>query len=145
MDRKGKKIETEPAANFPLSSENMDKFVDKVAQMVSDKLAAKRSGHVKKSGESSRPRTTPVCTSCGRRHMGQCYRRTGQCFRCGARGHRMTECPSFGWRQVPVPMASTVPTVPTDLVGNEQEMEEDAPGMPANVTGTRFCLSSVSL
>ncbi|PKU83236.1 hypothetical protein MA16_Dca006636 [Dendrobium catenatum] len=25
----------------------------------------------------------PICQSCGRRHFGQCYRMTGQCFRCG--------------------------------------------------------------
>ncbi|KAI0516279.1 hypothetical protein KFK09_008951 [Dendrobium nobile] len=38
-------------------------------------------------------------------------------------------------------MVPTAPTVPTDLIGNEQEMEEDAPGMPANVTGLQ-CLKS---
>ncbi|KAI0516601.1 hypothetical protein KFK09_009278 [Dendrobium nobile] len=37
-----------------------------------------------------------VCQSCGRRHFGQCYRMTGQCFRCGQPGHRIAECPQAG-------------------------------------------------
>ncbi|KAI0498937.1 hypothetical protein KFK09_019835 [Dendrobium nobile] len=130
MDPKGKKVES--TTDLPLTSANMNKFANMVAQMVSDKLA-KRSGRSKKSGESSRARFN-VCKCCGKRHPGQCYLRTGQCFRCGGYGHRVTECPSSE-RQGPVPMVPTAPTVPTDLIGNEQEMEEDAPGMPANVTG----------
>ncbi|KAI0511903.1 hypothetical protein KFK09_012537 [Dendrobium nobile] len=39
----------------------------------------------------------PVCQSCGRRHFGQCYRMTGQCFRCGQPGHRIAECPQAGF------------------------------------------------
>ncbi|KAI0491837.1 hypothetical protein KFK09_026098 [Dendrobium nobile] len=128
MDPKGKKVES--TTDLPLTSANMNKFANMVAQMVSDKLA-KRSGRSKKSGESSRARFN-VCKCCGNRHPGQCYLRTGQCFRCGGYGHRVTECPSSE-RQGPVPMVLTAPTVPTDLIGDKQEMEEDAPGMPVNV------------
>ncbi|XP_028549039.1 uncharacterized protein LOC114579208 [Dendrobium catenatum] len=39
----------------------------------------------------------PVCQTCGRRHFGQYYRATGQCFRCGQPGHRITECPQAGF------------------------------------------------
>nr|GFC34179.1 uncharacterized protein [Tanacetum cinerariifolium] len=29
----------------------------------------------------------PVCTTCGRRHQGECRRATGTCFKCGQAGH----------------------------------------------------------
>ncbi|XP_020681782.1 uncharacterized protein LOC110099088, partial [Dendrobium catenatum] len=40
--------------------------------------------------------TAPMCQSCGRRHLGQCYRMAGLCFRCGQPGHRIAECPQMG-------------------------------------------------
>ncbi|KAI0493814.1 hypothetical protein KFK09_023939 [Dendrobium nobile] len=40
---------------------------------------------------------TPVCQTCGRRHFGQCFRTTGQCFKCGQPGHRIAECPQAGF------------------------------------------------
>ncbi|KAI0524305.1 hypothetical protein KFK09_003671 [Dendrobium nobile] len=55
MDPKGKKVES--ATNFSMTSENMKKFADMVAQMVSDKLAKRSGRSIKKSGESSRTRT----------------------------------------------------------------------------------------
>ncbi|XP_052885329.1 uncharacterized protein LOC128293824 [Gossypium arboreum] len=33
------------------------------------------------------------CTDCGRRHQGECWRRTGACLRCGSLKHRIKECP----------------------------------------------------
>nr|GFC05107.1 putative reverse transcriptase domain, aspartic peptidase domain protein [Tanacetum cinerariifolium] len=29
----------------------------------------------------------PVCTTCGRRHLGECRRAAGTCFKCGQAGH----------------------------------------------------------
>nr|GFC43885.1 hypothetical protein [Tanacetum cinerariifolium] len=29
----------------------------------------------------------PVCTTCGRRHLGECRRAVGTCFKCGQAGH----------------------------------------------------------
>nr|GFD02346.1 hypothetical protein [Tanacetum cinerariifolium] len=29
----------------------------------------------------------PVCTTCGRKHPGECRRATGTCFKCGQIGH----------------------------------------------------------
>nr|GFB95170.1 hypothetical protein [Tanacetum cinerariifolium] len=29
----------------------------------------------------------PVCTTCGRRHPGECRRAAGTCFKCGQAGH----------------------------------------------------------
>nr|GFC63763.1 hypothetical protein [Tanacetum cinerariifolium] len=29
----------------------------------------------------------PVCTTCGRRHPGECRRVAGTCFKCGQAGH----------------------------------------------------------
>nr|GFC78934.1 reverse transcriptase domain-containing protein [Tanacetum cinerariifolium] len=29
----------------------------------------------------------PVCTTCGRRHQGECRRAAGTCFKCGQAGH----------------------------------------------------------
>nr|GFA69670.1 hypothetical protein [Tanacetum cinerariifolium] len=34
----------------------------------------------------------PVCTTCGRRHLGECRRSTGTCFKCGQAGHLQKEC-----------------------------------------------------
>ncbi|XP_020702857.1 uncharacterized protein LOC110114348 [Dendrobium catenatum] len=51
------------------------------------------SGSVTSSGSVS---GAPVCQTYGRRHYGQCYRMTGQCFRCGHPGHQITECLQAG-------------------------------------------------
>ncbi|KAI0510722.1 hypothetical protein KFK09_011331 [Dendrobium nobile] len=58
------------------------------------------SGDTRRSGQSGTATTSsgsvngaPVCQTCGRRHFGQCYKMTGQCFRCGQPGHRIAECP----------------------------------------------------
>nr|GEX67237.1 golgin candidate 5 [Tanacetum cinerariifolium] len=34
----------------------------------------------------------PVCTTCGRRHPGECRRATGTCFKCGQTGHLQKDC-----------------------------------------------------
>nr|GFA79884.1 hypothetical protein [Tanacetum cinerariifolium] len=34
----------------------------------------------------------PVCTTCGRRHPGECRRATGTCFKCGQAGHLQKDC-----------------------------------------------------
>nr|GFC53776.1 hypothetical protein [Tanacetum cinerariifolium] len=34
----------------------------------------------------------PVCTTCGRRHPGECRRATGTCFKCGPTGHLQKDC-----------------------------------------------------
>nr|GFC47365.1 hypothetical protein [Tanacetum cinerariifolium] len=34
----------------------------------------------------------PVCTTCGRRHQGECRRATGTCFKCGQAGHLQKDC-----------------------------------------------------
>nr|GFA96631.1 hypothetical protein [Tanacetum cinerariifolium] len=33
-----------------------------------------------------------VCTTCGRRHPGECRRATGTCFKCGQAGHLQKDC-----------------------------------------------------
>nr|GFC54246.1 hypothetical protein [Tanacetum cinerariifolium] len=33
-----------------------------------------------------------VCTTCGRRHPGECHRATGTCFKCGQTGHLQKDC-----------------------------------------------------
>ena len=35
----------------------------------------------------------PLCSLCGRRHVGRCLQFMGQCFRCGRVGHRKAQCP----------------------------------------------------
>ncbi|XP_028107166.1 uncharacterized protein LOC114306184 [Camellia sinensis] len=35
----------------------------------------------------------PVCSECGRRHRGVCYRVSGVCFQCGQTGLVMKDCP----------------------------------------------------
>nr|GFC20639.1 hypothetical protein [Tanacetum cinerariifolium] len=34
----------------------------------------------------------PVCTTCGRRHQGECRRAAGTCFKCGQAGHLQKDC-----------------------------------------------------
>nr|GFB60063.1 hypothetical protein [Tanacetum cinerariifolium] len=34
----------------------------------------------------------PVCTTCGRRHPGECRRAAGACFKCGQTGHLQKDC-----------------------------------------------------
>nr|GFB76734.1 zinc finger, CCHC-type, retrotransposon Gag domain protein [Tanacetum cinerariifolium] len=34
----------------------------------------------------------PVCTTCGRRHQGECHRAAGTCFKCGQAGHLHKDC-----------------------------------------------------
>nr|GEX65635.1 reverse transcriptase domain-containing protein [Tanacetum cinerariifolium] len=34
----------------------------------------------------------PVCTTCGRRHLGECRRAAGTCFKCGQAGHLQKDC-----------------------------------------------------
>ncbi|KAA3488027.1 pre-mrna-splicing factor slu7 [Gossypium australe] len=37
----------------------------------------------------------PPCTDCGRRHLGECWKRIGACLRCGSLEHRITD---YLWR-----------------------------------------------
>nr|GFC99453.1 hypothetical protein [Tanacetum cinerariifolium] len=34
----------------------------------------------------------PVCTTCGRRHPGECHRAAGTCFKCGQAGYLQKNC-----------------------------------------------------
>nr|GFC64041.1 hypothetical protein [Tanacetum cinerariifolium] len=34
----------------------------------------------------------PVCTTCRRRHQGECHRAAGTCFKCGQAGHLQKDC-----------------------------------------------------
>nr|GFD14352.1 hypothetical protein [Tanacetum cinerariifolium] len=34
----------------------------------------------------------PVCTTCGRRHPGECHRAAGTCFKCVQAGHLQKDC-----------------------------------------------------
>nr|GFD10175.1 hypothetical protein [Tanacetum cinerariifolium] len=33
-----------------------------------------------------------VCTTCGRRHLGECRQAAGTCFKCGQAGHLQKDC-----------------------------------------------------
>ncbi|XP_028093564.1 uncharacterized protein LOC114293648 [Camellia sinensis] len=34
----------------------------------------------------------PVCSECGMKHRGTCYRKSGACFQCGKTGHLIWDC-----------------------------------------------------
>nr|GFD08808.1 hypothetical protein [Tanacetum cinerariifolium] len=41
---------------------------------------------------SSKGYSYPVCTTCRRRHPGECRRAAGTCFKCGQAGHLQKDC-----------------------------------------------------
>ncbi|KAL0407117.1 UNVERIFIED_CONTAM: hypothetical protein Slati_4025600 [Sesamum latifolium] len=55
------------------------------------------SGRVVGQSYSRGPTFTPNCSTCGRRHLGQCWRPDAIpriCYNCGGRGHISRDCPS---------------------------------------------------
>nr|GEW57865.1 reverse transcriptase [Tanacetum cinerariifolium] len=44
------------------------------------------------SGGPSEGYSYPVCTTCGRRHPGECRRAAGTCFKCGQASHLQNDC-----------------------------------------------------
>nr|GFC94169.1 hypothetical protein [Tanacetum cinerariifolium] len=50
------------------------------------------SGSSQQSRGSSEGYSYPVCTTCGRRHPGECRRAAGTCFKCGQAGHLQKDC-----------------------------------------------------
>ena len=44
-------------------------------------------------GGSSRGLVSPVCTHCGRRHKGECWRLTSACLAYGSNEHKIKDCP----------------------------------------------------
>ncbi|KAH7534037.1 hypothetical protein FEM48_Zijuj04G0195100 [Ziziphus jujuba var. spinosa] len=38
----------------------------------------------------------PTCETCRKKHPGECYRKTGACFKCGKHGHLFKNCPNVG-------------------------------------------------
>nr|GFB85413.1 putative reverse transcriptase domain, aspartic peptidase domain protein [Tanacetum cinerariifolium] len=51
-----------------------------------------RSANSGNSSGSSEGYSYPVCTTCGRRHPGECHRAAGTCFKCGQAGHLQRDC-----------------------------------------------------
>nr|GFB05759.1 zinc finger, CCHC-type, retrotransposon Gag domain protein [Tanacetum cinerariifolium] len=43
-------------------------------------------------GRQSNQSAISVCTTCGRRHPGECRRAAGTCFKCGQAGHLQKDC-----------------------------------------------------
>nr|GFC14450.1 hypothetical protein [Tanacetum cinerariifolium] len=41
---------------------------------------------------SSEDYSYPICTTCRRRHPGECHRAAGTCFKCGQAGHLQKDC-----------------------------------------------------
>ncbi|XP_028110416.1 uncharacterized protein LOC114308919 [Camellia sinensis] len=79
-------------------------------------------GSTSSSSQSSGP--IPVCSDCGRRHRGVCYRVFGAYFRCGKTGHVVKDCP-LGSENTSRPMessagfASTAKTIAKANTGKE--------------------------
>ena len=47
----------------------------------------------KKRRYDSTVQTQPICAHCRRRHLGECRKLSGACFRCGEQGHFHRACP----------------------------------------------------
>ncbi|KAA3480589.1 Zinc finger CCHC domain-containing 8 [Gossypium australe] len=56
------------------------------------KELAARVEPIARAGPIARAEQVPICGYCSRRHMGECWRRTRACFRCGVVGHKISEC-----------------------------------------------------
>nr|GFC50543.1 hypothetical protein [Tanacetum cinerariifolium] len=56
-----------------------------------DRHGSERRGSQQSRG-SSEGYSYPVCTTCGRRHPGECRRAAGTCFKCGQDGHLQKDC-----------------------------------------------------
>ncbi|GKA67211.1 reverse transcriptase domain-containing protein [Tanacetum coccineum] len=41
----------------------------------------------------------PLCTTCGKPHLGVCYKATGGCFTCGSTQHKVKDCPQAKQKQ----------------------------------------------
>ncbi|KAH7533949.1 hypothetical protein FEM48_Zijuj04G0185900 [Ziziphus jujuba var. spinosa] len=62
-----------------------------------DKQRSDRRGDPKKSkNEQSGKMEYPTCETCGKKHPGECYKKTGACFKCGKYRHIFKNCPNLG-------------------------------------------------
>ncbi|KAH7835690.1 hypothetical protein Vadar_028821 [Vaccinium darrowii] len=57
-------------------------------------------------GSSGSGSGSQLCPKCGRMHRGPCYRDMGACFKCGAVGHMMKNCPTWAKQSVATPTAT---------------------------------------
>ncbi|XP_028100871.1 uncharacterized protein LOC114300186 [Camellia sinensis] len=71
------------------------------------------------SGTSSASASTcdsaPICSDCGKKHRGICYRVTGACFKCGKTSHLARECPQKNRQNGNRTTASSVGSTPTPV------------------------------
>nr|GFB94233.1 hypothetical protein [Tanacetum cinerariifolium] len=58
---------------------------------ITEDHATKTSGSQQSRGPSE-GYSYPVCTTCGRRHPGECRRAAGTCFKCSQVGHLQKDC-----------------------------------------------------
>jgi len=60
----------------------------------------------------------PVCSQCGKRHDGVCFRASGRCFSCVEVGHKMRECPKSRFQEAAADRSSRparISTVTTEV------------------------------
>ncbi|KAA3461262.1 reverse transcriptase [Gossypium australe] len=55
----------------------------------------------------------PLCTDCGRHHLGECWKRTRACLRCDSLEHRIRDCP---WRADQMQALGTATAPPPRVV-----------------------------
>ncbi|KAL5816180.1 hypothetical protein ACOSQ3_024558 [Xanthoceras sorbifolium] len=61
-------------------------------------------------GSTARGPASAPCEHCGRWHLGECWRLTGACFRCGSCDHFLRDCPQNQTASA-IPSERSVPTV----------------------------------
>ncbi|GJS54166.1 putative nucleotidyltransferase, ribonuclease H [Tanacetum coccineum] len=93
--------------------------------------------------KASRGYTYPVCTTCGRRHPGECRRAAGTCFKCGQAGHLQRDCKKNTGGISSSGYADKKPDASGRVFALTQDQAANATGFLANIHDTTSDVSSI--
>ncbi|XP_077217930.1 uncharacterized protein LOC143852433 [Tasmannia lanceolata] len=73
-----------------------------------------------------------LCSTCGKRHAGQCWRTLEVCYTCGDPGHRQFNCPRLGRQPVGAPVRPPQQTQPSRQAAPAQNQWKGNQNRPQN-------------